>query len=241
MPVSSNLRGRQFRPGLWPSLAAAVVVVTTILLGNWQARRAEFRAAMQAQAVAAAEEPPLRAVRASDIVPQSRYRRVVAEGEYVALHQIWLDNRTYNGVAGFYVLTPLRLDDGSHVLVNRGWIAATAEHASPPAPPPTGRTTVTGRLNQSPPGFLELQHVAPAAGVWQNLDLAEFARVSGLTLAPLVIEQAPGNPDGLIRDWPAPDSGREKNVSYMWQWYSFAALTVVLWLILNWQRGEVGT
>lgn len=217
-----------------------MVVVTTILLGNWQARRAEFRAAMQAQADAAAKEPPLRVGRATDIAPQSRYRRVVAEGEYLAERQIWLDNRTYNGAAGFYVLTPLRLDGGGHVLVNRGWIVATAEHAPPPVPPPTSRVTVTGRLNQSPPGFLELQHVPPAGGVWQNLDLAEFAHVSGLTLAPLVIEQAPGNPDGLIRDWPAPDSGREKNVGYMWQWYSFAALTVVLWLILNWQPRKVG-
>lgn len=234
-PVSSILRGRQFRPGLWPTVAAAVVVVTTLLLGNWQARRAEFRGAMQAQSAEAVQQAPLRLGRATDIAPQLRYRRVIAEGEYLAERQIWLDNRTYQGAAGFYVVTPLRLDDGSHVLVNRGWIAATAQHTAPPAAPPMGRVTVTGRLNHSPPSFLELQHVTPTGPVWQNLDLAEFTRVSGLTLAPLVVEQAGGSPDGLIRDWPAPDSGREKNVSYMWQWYSFAALTAVLWLILNWQ------
>ncbi len=234
-PVSSILRGRQFRPGLWPTVAAAVVILTTILLGNWQARRAEFREAMQAQAAVVAQQAPLRLGRVTDITSELRYRRVMAEGEYLAARQILLDNRTYNGAAGFIVLTPLRLDDGSHVLVNRGWIAATAQHTAPPAAPPMGRVTVTGLLNQSPPSFLELQHVAPAGPVWQNLDLAEFARVSGLTLAPLVVEQATGSPDGLIRDWPAPDSGREKNVSYMWQWYSFAALAAVLWLVLNWQ------
>jgi surfeit locus 1 family protein len=234
-PVSSILRGRQFRPGLWPTVAAVVVVVITILLGNWQARRAEVRGAMQAQFADVVLQAPLQLRRATDITPELRYRRVVAEGEYLADRQLWLDNRTYQGVAGFYVLTPLRLDDGSHVLVNRGWIAATAQHTAPPVLPPAGRVTVTGLLNQSPPSFLELQHVAPAGPVLQNLDLAELARVSGLTLAPLVLEQAGETPDGLIRDWPAPDSGREKNISYMWQWYSFAALTVVLWLILNWQ------
>ena len=60
----------------------------------------------------------------------------------------------------------------------------------------------------------------------------------GLSPAPLVLEQAQGSPDGLIRDWPAPDSGRDKNVSYMLQWYSFAALTAVLWLTLSWQRRD---
>ena len=211
----------------------------TLLLGNWQARRAEFRGAMQAQSAEVGQQAPLRVGRATDITPQLRYFRVVAEGEYLAERQIWLDNRTYRGAAGFYVLTPLRLDDGGHVLVNRGWIAATAQHAAPPAAPPVGRVTVTGRLNQSPPSFLELQHATSPGPVWQNLDLTEFARVYGLTLAPLIVEQTGESPDGLIRNWPAPDSGREKNVSYMWTWYSFAALAVVLWLVLNW-RPRVG-
>jgi surfeit locus 1 family protein len=216
-------------------VAAVVVVVSTVLLGNWQARRAEVRGGMQMQAEAADSQAPMQLVRATDITPGQRYRRIVAEGVYLADRQIWLDNRTHNGVAGFYVLTPLRLDDGGHVLVSRGWIAATGQHTAPAAAPPAGRVTVAGRLNRSPPSFLELQHITPTGAVWQNLDLAEFGRTTGLTLAPLVIEQQGDAPDGLIRDWPAPDSGREKNVSYMWQWYSFAALTAVLWLVLNWR------
>ena len=85
---------------------------------------------------------------------------------------------------------------------------------------------------------MELQHIAPTGPVWQNLDLQVLARVSGLILAPLVLEQAQGSPDGLIRDWPVPETGRDRNISYKWQWYSIAALTAVLWLILNWQRRD---
>ena len=230
------MRRRQFRPGLWPTAAAAMVIVATILLGNWQQRRAEVRGGMQLLSAKVAEQAPLHVVRAGDITPPLRYRHVVAEGEYLADRQIWLDNRTYRGVAGFYVLTPLRFDDGTHVLVNRGWVASTAQRTAPAATPPAGRVTVTGRLNQAPPSFMELQRIAPTGPVWQNLDLQELARVTGLTAAPLVLEQLQGSADGLIRDWPAPDSGRDKNVSYMLQWYSFAALTAVLWLILSWQR-----
>lgn len=233
---NSTQHRRQFRPGLWPTLAALIVVIVTILLGNWQARRADARGALQTQSAEMSAQTPLQLRNASEVLPLMRYRRVAAEGNYVTDRQIWLDNRTYKGTAGFYVLAPLRLNDGSHVLINRGWIAATARHTAPAAPPPSGRTTVAGRLNQPPPSFLELQHVQPTGPVWQNLDLVEYARSTGLALAPLVIEATGDAADGLVRDWPVPDSGREKNVGYMWQWYGFAALTTLLWLVLNWRK-----
>ena len=229
--------GGRFRPALWPTVAAALVVAVTILLGNWQARRADLRGGLLAQYAEAQQQAPLALRSAGQVDSVMRYRRGTAEGEYVADKQVWLDNRTYQGTAGYYVLTPLRLDDGSALLVNRGWIAATGHRAAPAALPPGGRVTVAGRLNQSPPSFIELQHNAPAGPVWQNLDLQRYAKTSGLALAPLILEQQNDAADGLVRVWPAADTGRDKNVSYMWQWYSFAGLTVVLWLVLNWQRG----
>jgi len=175
-------------------------------------------------------------LRAADADPGSRYRRATAAGEFVAEGQIWLDNRTYKGAAGYHVLTPLRLADGSHLLVDRGWIATTARHEAPAAAPLPGLVHLEGRLNLPPSRFLELKHLAPAGGVWQNLDLAEYAKVTGISVAPMVLEQAPGAADGLVRDWPAPELGRDKNVVYMWQWYGFASLTLVLWLVFSWRR-----
>jgi cytochrome oxidase assembly protein ShyY1 len=248
VPISNAAAAgsRRFHPGLVPTLAAATIVVVTILLGNWQARRADVRGSLQRQAESMATAPALEVRRAADVAVHDRYRHARATGEYDAPRQVWLDNRTHNGVPGFQVLTPLRLDDGSHLLVARGWIARSTQPMSsapgaasaPPAPPPSSRVAVEGRLNQPPPRFLELKHVEPQDNVWQNLDLAEYARATGLAVAPLILEQAQGLPDGLIRDWPAPDLGRDKNVSYMWQWYAFAGVTVAFWLILGWRRDD---
>jgi cytochrome oxidase assembly protein ShyY1 len=41
-----------------------------------------------------------------------------------------------------------------------------------------------------------------------------------------------------VRDWPAPDFGIDQHKSYMVQWYSLAALGVVLWLALNWRTDK---
>lgn len=237
MPQSVSIPG--FRPGFWPTVAAAAVVTVTILLGNWQHRRAEFRAGLQAQAIAASREPVLQLRSAADVSLAMRYRRATAEGVYDADLQIWLDNRTHNGVAGYYVLAPLKLPDGSHVLFNRGWIAATKfRDTTPPAPPPAGVVSVSGRLNTAPPSFLALSNVNVAGAVWQNIDLLQYSRVHQIDIAPLIVEQGGTAADGLVREWPMPDFGRNTNIGYMWQWYSFGALTLVLWIVLGIRAGR---
>ena len=44
--------------------------------------------------------------------------------------------------------------------------------------------------------------------------------------------------DGLVRNWAPPDFGADQHRSYMMQWYSFAVIAAVLWLVLNWRREE---
>jgi len=237
--VLTVLRERRFRPGLWPTLAAVIVIAVTVSLGNWQARRAAYRGELEAQAERASTSPPLALTTAAAVVPELRYRRVHAEGRYVSDAQVWLDNRTHRGVPGYRVLTPLEFADRTHVLVDRGWIPAGAHRASrPEAPAPAGIVAVEGRLNAPPASFLELKHVAPTNNVWQNLDLAEYARTTGLSVAPLVIEEPPGSDNGLVREWAEPDLGRDRNVGYMWQWYSFALLAFGLWAILGWRKND---
>jgi len=170
---------------------------------------------------------------------QLRYRPVVANGIYRADAQILIDNRVHAGRAGYHVVTPLELADGRTILVNRGWIAQGATRAQlPDVPPPGGRVTVEGQLWVPSPGYLELKTEAVPGPLWQNLDPARFAAATHIDVLPVVIEQtvAPSPDDGLVRDWPAPDFGIDKHRIYMVQWYTFATLAVVLWIVLNLRR-----
>ena len=72
--------------------------------------------------------------------------------------------------------------------------------------------------------------------VRQNLDIGAFAGETGLKLEAFVIEQHSDTDDGLTRDWPRPDLGIEKHESYSLQWYSFAALAVLLALVFSFRR-----
>jgi surfeit locus 1 family protein len=54
----------------------------------------------------------------------------------------------------------------------------------------------------------------------------------------LVIEQLSRTDDGLLRDWERPDTGAARNASYAMQWYSFAVLTIILFLVQSFRREQ---
>jgi surfeit locus 1 family protein len=140
------LRNRSFRPALLPGVLAFAAIALTVSLGNWQSRRAEEKQALGQELDAAGRHAVL--AMPSEPVDAHAYafHRVSARGEYSARHTILLDNKVLRGVAGYHVLTPLKLSGGdTYVLVNRGWVAAGARRDSLPRIQTLGGTeTVEG-------------------------------------------------------------------------------------------------
>jgi len=240
-PVSAASRAPwRFRPRALPTLAMLVAVVVCAAAGRWQQGRMQEKEMLRAQMDAALRMAPvaLASLPGATEWTALRYRPVVADGVYRGQAQILIDNKVHHGRAGYHVVAPLELPDGRAVLVNRGWVAQGASRAAlPDVPAPGGSVTVEGRVAVPPAGYLELE--AEAAGtVWQNLDPPRFASATGIAVLPVVIEQtaAPTPDDGLVRAWPAPDFGVDKHRIYMVQWYAFATLAIVLWLVLNVHR-----
>ena len=236
MTASNSPRGRG--PALVPTLAAIVVIAVCVSAGFWQRSRMEQKLALRAQVEAAAKADPVAMPRAT-AWDAWRFRPVRITGTFDAAHQILIDNRIRGGRAGYDVIAPLALTDGRVVLVDRGWIAAGASRADvPQVPPPSGAVAIAGRLNRPPGAYLELASGTVQGRVWQNLDIPRYEAATGLTVLPVIVEQtAPAAPgDDLVREWPAPDLGAEKHMSYMLQWFAFAATTLVLWGWTTWRR-----
>src|SRR4029450_4636314 len=140
---------KRFRPTLWPTLGLAVLVATTVGLGNWQRHRGAEKEALREQYELTAREPPLELTTASVDVAALRFRTVRASGEFDARGQVLIDNKVYAGRPGFDVVTPLKLaSGGGYVLVDRGWIAQGARRSElPRVPPPAGEGSVEGWVN----------------------------------------------------------------------------------------------
>ncbi len=243
--MSSGVNKRyRFRPRLIPTLAMLVIVVATTLLGNWQTRRAQDKLALQAQQDSLATGPvaTLPSVRVEGAAWAQR--RVSVRGEFIASRMILIDNRVRNGVPGYHVVMPLRIEGSIlYVLVNRGWIAAgTRREQLPPVVTPAGSLTIEGTAMVPMPNPYELSRApeanASAGPLRQNLVIERVAAEQGMALQPIVILQSSPSSDGLMRDWPRPDARTDNHRAYAFQWYAMAVVALILWIAFNLKKTE---
>jgi surfeit locus 1 family protein len=239
--MALRIGGREFRPH-WAWLVVALAAASAfVALGNWQMRRADARRTLAAAHQAALRAPavalPARPIEA----PAVALRRVAVRGTFLPAQTIYLDNRIRHGRVGYEVVTPLRLTGSTlHVIVMRGWVAGTGDRAKLPlVTTPSGEQRIDGIALAAIPQRYEPKDARPEGRVWQNLSVARYRAATGLAVQPILLEQRSDNGDGLSRDWPPRGSGAEKNENYALQWYSFAALSIVLWIVLSFRRDAV--
>lgn len=225
------------RRGAVVLVAAVLSAALTARLGWWQLDRAAQKNQLQAAMDSRRALPPMSpADLAADgaAAAAQHHRAIVLQGQWVVEQTIYLENRQMKGVPGFFAVTPLRLDDGTAVLVQRGWLPRDQADRTRivAAPPPVGRVQVQG-LIAPPPGRLYEFDTAASGAIRQNLDINAFARETGLRLRPLSVQQqddATQPSDGLMRQWSAPASGVHKHYGYAFQWFALSALILGLYV-----------
>ncbi|MEC5213450.1 surfeit locus 1 family protein [Polaromonas sp. CG_9.5] len=229
--MTDVLRSRRF----WlVTLAAVLVAALTFSLGQWQLRRAAQKEGIQTAIDAKNMLPALdgRALSATKNIADEVYRKVALQGVWQSAHTVYLDNRPMSGKTGFWVMTPLALQDtGQVILVQRGWVARNFSDRTrlPEVTTPTGRVTVEGRIAPPPSKLYEFKG-ADTGSIRQNLDLAAFSLETGLPLLEVSLLQTGAPSEGLTREWTAPNLGVDKHYGYAFQWFGLFALVVGLYV-----------
>ena len=241
-PATPTRGGRTWRWWL-VTLSALLAMGVTASLGRWQLSRAEQKQAQQAVLDARADEPELDHDQLKALpypLPESlMHRRVTVQGFWRPQYTVWLENRSHQGRAGYWVLTPLQLDADTAVLVQRGWAPRISQdrHVLPPVQTSLEVVELDGVLSAGPGRLLSLgdetvETTASASGsskIRQNLTLEQFRQDSGIPVLAYVI-QTDEDGEGLRRDWPAVGSTADKNLGYAFQWFALCALLLVLTL-----------
>jgi surfeit locus 1 family protein len=117
------------------------------------------------------------------------YRHVSVTGRFLHEREIVVRASTELG-AGFWVLAPLQLHDGTIVLVNRGFVPPELKvRSTRAAGEPHGDVTIAGLLRMTEPRGALLRRNDPAADRWYSRDIAAMASAHGLTdVAPYFID-----------------------------------------------------
>src|SRR5438874_140862 len=210
-------------------VVALLVAAICVRLGVWQLDRLHERRQRNALLLAARARPPLQ-VDGSLPADSARDRRLRARGVYDYAHERLWHGRSYEGVPGVDLVTPLRLRDGGAVLVDRGW-----------APSPDGYHVDQQAYREGDSADVEGLGMAAPRGRG-DVDPAALRDSLPYRVLPIVMQQSPPStalyrplPPGLTR-WPSPPLSDGPHLSYVVQWFSFAVIIVVGSLVLLRQR-----
>ena len=216
-------------------------VALFVLLGRWQWHRAA-----QAQALQQAFIQGSGARADLDRVPAAalpRYGAAAVRGRYDAAHQFLLENISHGGMPGYDVLTPLQLAGGRTLIVNRGWIPLTESRRELPDVrlPEAGDTEAYGRLDNLPVPGIALGRAPPLRDApWPKLTsfptMADLSTALGRPLESRQLLLDARAPLGYLRDWQPPGMSPAQHLSYAIQWWTFAAVALVLYGALNRRR-----
>lgn len=212
-------------------LAVAFLVGFTLfgLLGVWQVQRMGWKHDLIERVDARVHADPVptpdRTSWQGSAPRDHEYRRVVAHGRWVAGADARVQALTEAG-AGHWLMRPLRLDDGSVVLVNLGYVP----EAWQPAGPPTGEPVqVTGLLRLTEPAGGFLRRNDPARDRWYSRDVDAIAARHGLEAAlPYFIDADAASAADADSPWPRGGLTvvrfRDHHLQYALTWFALALL-----------------
>lgn len=215
------------------TLLVALASVSMVFLARWQWQRHQERADFNEQVRDNSQMPAesLDAVLAqqSDGI-DAEWRSATVTGTYLPSPRFQVVNRSQNGQPGRNDAAALLLDDGTVLLVNRGFVVLGDD--IPPLP--TGEVTLTGQVRRSE----QRRRGQPADDRDQQLtairriDLDVLAGQFDEQLQPVyiqVLSAEPPQPDGLQPITP-PSLDGGTHLSYTVQWIIFSIAAVVGWV-----------
>lgn len=220
------------------TLASLAGFAVLIGLGTWQVQRLHWKEGLIAERTAAISAPAIDLPRSLDAAQPLEFHRVQAKGQFLHDHESLVHAiERRSGGAGYLVVTPMRLEDGAIVMVERGWVPQEKrDAASRAAGNPSGEVSVDGLLRLAPrekPGsFLPANDAAH--GEWFWIDLPAIARAAGEPEALLFYVEAGAapNPGGLPVGGQANTDLPSDHLQYAITWYALAAALAVIYLLL---------
>lgn len=172
------------------------------------------------------------------------YRRVLVTGTYrhqneAAVYTTLSSAKGKLSGQGYWILTPLTQQDGSTVIINRGFVPldrrdpATRKDAQT-----TGQVTVTGLLRMPEPANWFTPANVPAKNNWYRKDPAEIAATFKLSrVAPFLIDaDASANPGNIPQGGETLVNFPNNHLGYALTWFGLAAALLGVFLAFSWQR-----
>jgi len=220
------------------------IVATVIVgLGLWQLDRLEQRRTLNEQGMSRLSQEPAGLAEllaeAGGSLESIQYRPVRVTGVFDPSDEVLIRSQVERGQAGFHVITPFVTDEGTAVLVNRGWVPMNMDTPPVDAPPPTGSTSLDG--------WIQLTRTRPALGrddppgdqhVLSRVDIDRIGEQLPYDLVPAYVVATGESGIELPVTVDPPDFSDERShLAYALQWFAFAAIGLIGFFFLMRRKG----
>lgn len=225
-------------------LAVIVLAVGTWWLGEWQFGRLDDRRDRNEVIEANAHDDP---VPVDDVLAPGKpvtedevYTVVETTGTYAVEDSLVVRYRTRDGAPGVQVVVPLVTEDGTSVVVDRGWMPTDDPRFDPrdAPPPPAGQVTITGWVRADGEGSsTRVSDRGMRAISSKQIGAALDLEVYGGFVEMLSEEPAPAEALEPPED---PDTGEGPHFFYGLQWWFFGVLAIGGFAYLAWDERKHG-
>lgn len=207
-------------------------------LGFWQLARADEKRQM----LAAQQQQSAKAVidwQPGDKLPVA-YQPIQVRGHFSPI-TLLLDNQHYRHQFGYNVLSPIILDQGGVLLVDRGWVPGDANRENLPKKSiPLGAIQILGSVyypSQKNWSFGNIfDRKKSELAVIELIDTHVIGQFLHKSVYPFIIRMHPADAHGFVREWPVVAMSPERHVAYAVQWFAMAFVVVLIFIGLTFKK-----
>ena len=234
----------KFRPFFWLKIVTLPALLMLIGLGSWQLQRLQWKNDLISSFEARSAADAITIPAANAELDELEFRNLALHGVFQHDKETFLTGRTYEGNAGFHVVTPLLLDDGRIILVNRGWVSEDYRDPAKRAfSQIDGKTSVTGILRRPGVKGYFVPENQPENGFWFTLVPSEINK--HLALGDAAIDQFYADALRTSDVVTLPIAAKTKlnlrnaHLSYAMTWYGIALALIGVYLTFHYQAGRL--
>jgi len=236
-------QGFVFRPTLWLTVVTVLCAIFIFGLAFWQVERLKWKDAAIGERVSRSESAPIAFPKAGSDQADYEFNQTRVTGEFLHDRELYLAARSMRGNVGYHVVTPLVMDDGTTILVNRGWVP-NALHLpkNRPGVEASGVVSVEGIIRKETQPGVFVPDNRPDENFWLYVDIPAMTQAAGLSnVLPYYIEAGPQeNPGGY------PIGGQSRiylpndHLQYAITWFVLGLILLVIYVIYCTTRQDQG-
>lgn len=222
---------RFFNPiSLLQSFVALLLIAACLFAAQWQFSRGSNQSANNKIIAANIDLPSLNIEDVANLDPvANQWRKITLQGKFSMSNQELVRNRYYEGKFGFEVLTLFTTTNGENFWVDRGWVAAGPNAATPPdVEQVTGESVEISARIRSENLSRQLQgsfFVTRATSVKPK----SIAKLQGIDANEYYLDLL-GSSDGQVKPLTKielPELSNGPHYAYGIQWLAFALLALI--------------